>query len=65
MSGNLKELMNALETAKAYAGAETERLCNNYEHIDACVFQAVWDGIVQNIHILQSYVTCKTEMEGK
>lgn len=61
----LKELFDALEAARIYAGAEMERLCNNYEHIDACVFQTVRDSIALNIQLLQSYATCKAESDGE
>jgi hypothetical protein len=64
MNNDLEELFDALETARIYAGAKMERLCNNNEHIDACVFQAVRDSLAQNIQSLQSYVSCKTGSEG-
>lgn len=60
-----RELFDALDTASIYAGAEFERLCNNNQHIDACVFQSIRDSIAQNIQLLQSYVICKAEREDK
>lgn len=60
---DLRELLDTLDTAKIYAGAEFERLCNNNQHIDACVFQSIRDSIAQNIQLLQSYVICKAESE--
>lgn len=60
---DFRELFDALSTARIFAGAELERLCNNSEHIDACVFQAIRDSIAQNIQLLQSYVVCKAESE--
>lgn len=62
---NLKELLDALDTARIYAGAEFERLCNNNEHIDACIFQAIRDSIAQNIQLLQSYIICKEEEKNE
>ena len=59
-----KSLLANLEGARIYAGAEFERLCNNNQHIDACVFQSIRDSIAQNIKLLQSYVICKAESEG-
>ena len=58
-----RELFDTLETARIYAGAEFERLCNNNQHIDACVFQSIRDSIAQNIQLLQSYVISKAESE--
>ena len=58
---DVKNLLDNLETARIYAGAEFERLCNNNQHIDACVFQSIRDSIAQNIQLLQSYVICKAE----
>lgn len=60
---DLRNLFDTLETARIYAGAEMERLCNNNQHIDACVFQSISDSIAQNIQLLQSYVICKAESE--
>lgn len=60
---DVKILIDNLETARIYAGAEFERLCNKNQHIDACVFQSVRDSIAQNIQLLQSYVICKAESE--
>ena len=62
---DLKNLLDNLETARIYAGAEFERLCNNNQHIDACVFQSIRDSISQNIQLLQSYVICKGKSEDK
>lgn len=61
---DVKNLLDNLETAKTYAGAELGRLCNNHQYIDACVFQSIRDSIAQNIQLLQSYVICKAESEG-
>jgi hypothetical protein len=60
---DLRELFDALDTAKIYTVAEFERLCNNNERVDACVFQAIRDSITQNIQLLQTYVICKAESE--
>lgn len=60
---DVKTLMDSLDTARIYAGAEFERLCNNNQHIDACVLQSIRDSIAQNIQLLQSYVICKAESE--
>lgn len=59
MNNDLSELFDALETARIYAGAKMERLCNNNKHIDACVFQAVRDSLAQDIQLLKSYMFCK------
>ena len=58
-------LLDNLETARVYAGAEFGRLCNNNQHIDACVFQAIRDNIAQNIRLLRSYAICKSESENR
>ena len=55
----MKELSNNLETARILAGAEMERLCNEHEYIDACIFQSVRDSIAQNIQLVHSYINCK------
>lgn len=60
---DVKALLDSLDTARIYAGAEFEKLCNNNQHIDACVFQSIRDSIAQNIQLLQSYVTCKAKSE--
>jgi len=60
---DVRNLLDTLETARIHAGAEMERLCNNNQHIDACVFQSIRDSIAQNIQLLQSYVICKAEVE--
>ena len=62
---DVKTLLDNLDTARIYAGAEFERLCNNNQHIDACVFQSIRDSIAQNIQLLQSYVICKAESDDK
>lgn len=61
---DVRALLDNLETARIYAGAEFERLCNNNQQIDACVFQAIRDSIAQNIQLLQSYVICKAGSDG-
>jgi hypothetical protein len=60
---DFRTLLDNLDTARIYAGAEFDRLCNNNQHIDACVFQSIRDSIAQNIQLLQSYVSCKAENE--
>lgn len=60
---DVRALLENLETARIYAGAEFEKLCNNNKHIDACVFQSIRDSVAQNIQLLQSYVICKAESE--
>ena len=62
---DLRNLFDTLETARIYAGAEMERLCNDNQHIDACVFQSIRDSIAQNMQLLQSYMICKAESEDK
>lgn len=56
---DFKTLLDNLSTARIYAGAEFERLCNKNQHIDVCVFQSIRDSLAQNIQLLQSYVICK------
>lgn len=56
---DIRTLLDNLAEARIYAGAEFERLCNNNQHIDACVFQSIRDSIAQNIQLLQSYMICK------
>lgn len=58
---DFRKIMDALETTRIYAGAEMERLCNDHQYIDACVFQSVRDSIAQNIQLLESYKQCKNK----
>ena len=58
-------LLDYLETARIYAGAELERLCNNNQYIDACVYQCIRDSIAQNIQSLKSYANCKSKSEDR
>ena len=61
-----KILLDNLDEARINAGAEFERLCNNKQYIDACVFQGIRDSIAQNIQLLQSYIyaeDCKAKSE--
>lgn len=60
---DVRILLDCLNTARIYAGAEFERLCNNNQHIDACVFQSIRDSVAQNIQLMQSYVICKAKSE--
>lgn len=53
---DVRALLENLETARIYAGSEFEKLCNNNQHIDACVFQSIRDSVAQNIQLLQSYI---------
>lgn len=62
---DVRAVLDDLETARIYAGAEMERLCNNNQPIDACVFQSIRDSIAQNIQLLRSYVICKAESEDR
>ena len=62
---DFRTLLDNLDTARIYAGAEFDRLCNNNQHIDACVFQSIRDSIAQNIQLLKSYVICKAESKEK
>lgn len=54
-----RRLLDSLETARIYAGAEMEKLCNTNQHIDACVFSSIRDSLAQNIQLLKDYVKCK------
>lgn len=58
---DMRSLLDNLETARIYAGAEFEQLCNANEPIDACVFQSVRDSLTQNIQLLLSYVAVKAK----
>lgn len=60
---DFRRLMDILGSARIYAGAEFERLCNNNQHIDACVFQSIRDSIAQNMQLLQSYMICSQKEE--
>ena len=62
---DVRNLLDNLDTARTYAGAEFERLCNNNQYIDACIFQSIRDSIAQNIQLLQSYVFSKAKNEDK
>lgn len=61
---DIRTLLDNLETARINAGAEFERLCNNKQYIDACIFQSLRNGIAHNIQLLQSYVIAKEESEA-
>ena len=60
-----RSILENLEEAKIYAGAELGRLCNNKQYVDACVFQSIRDSIAQNMQLLRSYMICKGESEDK
>ena len=62
---NVRTLLDNMSTARIYAGEEFERLCNNNQFIDACVFQSIRDSIAQNIQLLQYYIARKAESEEK
>lgn len=62
---DVRTLLDNLNTARINAGAEFERLCNNNQYLDACIFQSLRNGIAQNIQLLQSYVICKEEERSK
>lgn len=53
-----------LETARIYAGAEFDRLYNNKQYLDACIFQSIITDIIHNEDLLDSY-RCATEREDK
>lgn len=53
---DMRALIDTLETARIYAGAEFERLCNENNHIEAVIFQSVRDNLSLNIQILKDYV---------
>ena len=54
-SYDMKTLLDNLDTARIYAGAEFERLCNENKYIEAVIFQGVRDSIANNIRVLQDY----------
>lgn len=60
---SLNELNDNMESARIIAGAEMERLCNNGQWTDACVFQAIRDSLAQNIQLLRSYTICCAKSE--
>lgn len=51
----LIELLDSLETARIFAGAEMERLCNENKYKEALVFEAVRDNLANNIQLLTDY----------
>ena len=53
---DMRNLLDNLETARIYAGAEFERLCNENNHIEAVIFQSVRENLALNIQILKDYV---------
>lgn len=53
---DMRALLDTLNTARIYAGAEFERLCNENNHVEAIIFQSVRDSLANNIQILQDYV---------
>lgn len=64
MDKNDKErFLDSLKTAEIYAGAEFERLCNENQYIDACIFASIKNSLHQNIILLIDYVICKGETE--
>ena len=58
---DMRALLDNLDTARIYAGAEFERLCNEENHIEALVFQSVRDNLALNIQILKDYVICTSD----
>lgn len=59
-----ENIYNSLETARIYAGAEFDRLYNNKQYLDACIFQSIITDIIHNEDLLDSY-RCATEREDK
>ena len=64
---DMRALLDNINTARTYAGAEFERLCNENNHIEALVFQSVRDNLALNIQILKDYVivTSGKHISGK
>lgn len=58
---DMRALLDNLDTARIYVGAEFERLCNEENHIEALVFQSVRDNLALNIQILNDYVICTSD----
>ena len=53
-------LLDALSTAKIYAGAEMEALCNEKDFNSACTFNLVRDTLQTEITVVSDYL----EMNG-
>ena len=64
---DMRTMIDNIESARIYAGAEFERLCNENNHIEAVIFQAVRDNLALNIQILKDYVivTSDKHISGK
>ena len=58
-------ILDNLETARIYAEAEFERLCNAKQPVDASVFQSIGGGIAAAIRLLQTYMKCNEKVRDK
>lgn len=54
-----RNLMDALEIARTSANTQMEKLCNNRQYIDGCIYQSIRDNIDVDIQLLKSYLYCK------
>lgn len=60
---DMRSLLDYLESARIYAGAEFERLCNENNHIEAIIFQSIRDDLAHHIQTLKDYVIVKSDKE--
>ena len=54
-----RNLMDNLKMAKISANAQMERLCNNRQYIDGCIYQSIRDNIETQIRLFKSYLYCR------
>ena len=64
---DMRTMIDNIETARIYAGAEFERLCNENNHVEAVIFQSVRNNLALNVQILKDYVvvTLDKHISGK
>lgn len=62
---NIEELIDTLQAARIFAGAEMGKLNNQNKYADAIVFMSIRDNIAGQINIIKEYALCKYIEEGK
>lgn len=55
----IEMLLYYLKSARIYAGAEFERLCNENNHAEAIIFQNIRDNLEYDIQIIKDYYFIK------
>ena len=59
MNKTVENLIDNLQTAAIYAGALMEENCNDYNYIEACVYQNIRDTLKAQIQTVESLQAVK------